>query len=172
MDYSPPDSSVHGILQARMMEQVAISSSRGSSQHRDQTHVSCVSCTAGRFLTRWVIQLKFVDIVTKSCQTLSTPRTITHQAPLSMGCSRQEYWSGLPFPSPGDLPDTGIEPGSPALQAVSLLSEPSGRASSSENLSFPWAFPFASASEIIGMQIQMSMDGFQKPLEAGNRTKV
>ena len=46
------------------------------------------------------------------------------QAPLSMGFSRQEYWSGLPFPSPGDLPDSGIELGSSALQADSLLSEP------------------------------------------------
>jgi len=43
------------------------------------------------------------------------------QASLSMGFSRQEYWSGLPFPSPGDLPDSGIEPGSPTLQADSLL---------------------------------------------------
>ena len=54
-----------------------------------------------------------------------TPWTIAHQAPLSMGFSRQEYWSGLPIPSPGNLPDPGIEPGSPALQADSLLSEPS-----------------------------------------------
>ena len=52
---------------------------------------------------------------------------IAHQAPLSMGFSRQEYWSGLPFPSPGDLPNPGIKPGSPALQADSLLSEPSGK---------------------------------------------
>ena len=44
-----------------------------------------------------------------------------------MGFFRQEYWSGLPFPSPGDLPDPGIEPGSPALQADSLLSEPPGK---------------------------------------------
>ena len=46
-----------------------------------------------------------------------TPWTVAHQAPLSVGFSRQEYWSGLPFPSPGDLPDPGIELGSPALQA-------------------------------------------------------
>ena len=42
-----------------------------------------------------------------------TPWTVAYQAPLSMGFSRQEYWSGLPFPSPGDLPNPGIEPGSP-----------------------------------------------------------
>ena len=47
----------------------------------------------------------------------ATPWTVTHQAPPSMGFSRQEYWSGLPFPSPGDLSNPGIEPGSPALQA-------------------------------------------------------
>ena len=46
------------------------------------------------------------------------------QAPWSMGFSRQEYWSGLPFPSPGDLPNPGIEPGSPALQTDALPSEP------------------------------------------------
>ena len=53
--------------------------------------------------------------------------TVAHHAPLSMGFSRQEYWSGLLFPSPGDLPDPGIEPGSPALQADALTSEPPGK---------------------------------------------
>ena len=53
----------------------------------------------------------------------ATPWTVAHQAPPSMGFSRQEYWSGLPFPSPGDLPDPGIEPGSPTLQADSLPTE-------------------------------------------------
>ena len=48
-----------------------------------------------------------------------TPWTVAHQAPLSMGCPRQEYWSGLPFPSPGDLPNPGVEPTSLALQADS-----------------------------------------------------
>ena len=51
------------------------------------------------------------------------PWTVAHQAPLSMGFRRQEYWSGWPLPPPGDLPDPGIEPGSPALQADSLLTE-------------------------------------------------
>ena len=55
----------------------------------------------------------------------ATPWTVACQAPLSMEFSRQEYWSGLPFPSPGDLPDIGIAPGSPVLQADSLLSEKS-----------------------------------------------
>ena len=52
-----------------------------------------------------------------------TPWTVAHQAPLSMGFSRQKYQNGLPFPSPGDLPDLGIEPRSPALEADSLLTE-------------------------------------------------
>ena len=53
--------------------------------------------------------------------------TVAHRAPPSMGFSRQEYWCGLPFPSPGDLPDPGIEPRSPALQADALTSEPPGK---------------------------------------------
>ena len=57
----------------------------------------------------------------------ATPWTVAYQAPLSMGFSRQEYWSGLPFPSPGDLPNTGIKPGSPTLQADALTSEPPGK---------------------------------------------
>ena len=56
-----------------------------------------------------------------------TPWTVAHQAPLNREFSRQEYWSGLPFPSPGDLPNLRIEPRSPALQAYSLLSEPPGK---------------------------------------------
>ena len=62
-------------------------------------------------------------LVTESCPTLATSWTVAHQAPLSMGFSRQEYRSGLPFPSPGDLPNPGIEPKSPALQADSLPTE-------------------------------------------------
>ena len=56
-----------------------------------------------------------------------TPWSVAHQAPLSMGFSRQGYWSGLPFPSPGDLPNPGIEPGSLMLQADALPSEPPGK---------------------------------------------
>ena len=59
-------------------------------------------------------------------QLFVTPWTVVRQASLSMGFSRQEYWSGLPFPSLGDLPDTGIEHVSSALQADSLPSEPPG----------------------------------------------
>ena len=58
-------------------------------------------------------------LVAKSSLTLVTPWTVACQAPLSMGFPRQEYWSGLPFPSPGDLPNPRIEPRSPALQVES-----------------------------------------------------
>ena len=58
----------------------------------------------------------------------ATPLTVTNQAPPSMGFSRQEYWSGLLFPFPGDLPDPGIEPRSPALLADAFPSEPPGKA--------------------------------------------
>ena len=54
----------------------------------------------------------------------AAPWTVAYQAPPSMGFSRQEYWNGLPFPSPGDLPDPGIKPRSPALEADALTSEP------------------------------------------------
>ena len=66
----------------------------------------CVSCHVQLFVTLW---------------------TVAHQAPLSMKYSGPEYWSGLPCPFLGDLPDPRIEPGSPALQADSLLSEPPGK---------------------------------------------
>ena len=59
--------------------------------------------------------------------TLATPWTVACQAPLSVGFSRQEYWSGLPFPFLGDLPDPGIEPQSPALQAETLPTELQGK---------------------------------------------
>ena len=63
--------------------------------------------------------------VAQSCLTLCDLWTVACQASLSMGFFRQEYWSGLPFPSPGDLPNPGIEPWSPALEADALTSEPS-----------------------------------------------
>ena len=61
------------------------------------------------------------------CDSFVTPWTAARQAPLSMGFPRQEYWSGLPFSPPGDLPDPGIKPGSPALQEDSLPTEPPGK---------------------------------------------
>ena len=71
-------------------------------------------------VSEWVKSLSRVQLFV-------TPLTIAHKAPLSMEFSRQEYWSGLPFPSSGDLPDSGIKPRSPVLQADTLLSEPPGK---------------------------------------------
>ena len=86
--------------------------------------------------------------------------------PLSMGFSRQEYWSGLPFPSPGDLPDSGIEPGSPALQADSLPSELRGKPVVGANLKVQTAVRWGkktqiggrtrAVEEIIGTQSQLT----------------
>ena len=72
---------------------------------------------------------QLVGLVTKLCPTLASPWTVAQQSPLSMGLFRQEHWYGLPFPSPGDLTDPGIDPGSPELQADSLLTELQGKPS-------------------------------------------
>ena len=69
-----------------------------------------------------------LEVKSLSCVPLfATPWTVAYQAPPFMGFSRQVYWSGLPFPSPGDLPDSAIEPRSPALCADTLPSEPPGK---------------------------------------------
>ena len=65
--------------------------------------------------------------VAKSRPTLCNPWTVAHQPPLSMEFSRQEYWSGLPFPCPGNLPNPGVEPRSPALQVDSFPAELQGK---------------------------------------------
>ena len=75
------------------------------------------------FLALFLVLVKSLSRVRLS----ATPWTVAYQAPPSMEFSRQEYWSGLPFPSPGYLPDPGIEPGSPTLQADALSSEPPGK---------------------------------------------
>ena len=75
-------------------------------------------------------------LVAKSCLTLATSWTVACQAPLSMGFSRQEYWSGLSFPFPGELSNPGIEAGSPALKVNSLLTKLQGK-----YLSFFFFFP-------------------------------
>ena len=69
----------------------------------------------------------------------ATRWTVAHQAPQSMDFSKQEYWSGLPFPSPGVLPNPGIEPVSPALQADALSSEPPGKPN---NIAYQMQFRF------------------------------
>ena len=78
---------------------------------------------ATRWENNWNNERLYFGLVAKSCPTLVALWTVARQAPLSMGFSRQGYWSELPFPSPGNLPDPGIEPRSPALQADSLPTE-------------------------------------------------
>jgi len=69
-----------------------------------------------------------VVVQSLSCvQLFATQWTVAHQALLSMGFPRQEYWSGLPFPSPGDLPDPEIKPGSQALSGGFFITEPPGK---------------------------------------------
>ena len=68
----------------------------------------------------------YLCMCAQSCTTLWNPWTVAHHAPLSMEFSRQEYWSGLPVPSQGDLPNPGIEPRSPTLQADSSPAKPQG----------------------------------------------
>ena len=96
-----------------------------------------VVCPEGSLLVRelWLSSLLFspisapeseVKLLSRVCL-FATLWTVAYQARPSMGFSRQEYWSGLPFPSPGDLPDPGIEPGTPALWADTLTSEPPGK---------------------------------------------
>ena len=131
-DCSLPGFSVHGILQAGILEWVAASFFRGSFRPSDWTRVS--------FPAFWPVNSLLLSHlgspqtnVWSEVQSLSrvrlfvTPWTVVYKAPLSMEFSRQEYWSVLPFPSPGGLPDPGIKPGSPALQADTLPSEPPGK---------------------------------------------
>ena len=122
MDCSPPGSSVHGIFPGK------------------DTGVDCHSLlqkifpnqglNPGLLHCRQILYCLKVKVKSLSHVWLfSTPWTVTYQAPQSMGFSRQEYGSELPFPSPGDLPNPGIEPGSPVLQTEALPSEPLGKPS-------------------------------------------
>ena len=80
----------------------------------------CICCL--EILANNIMKVKVKSL--SRVRLFATPWTVAHQAPPSMGFSRQEYWGGLPFPSPGDLSDPGIEPRSPTLQADTLTSEP------------------------------------------------
>ena len=155
MNCSLPGSSVHGILQARILGWVAFPFSRGSSQPRDQTQVSRI---AGGLFTVWATRearkeawykwIKSLDeyeikwkVKVKSLSRVRlfvTPKTVAYQASPSMGFSRQEYWSGLPFPSPGDLPNPGIKPGSSSLEADALTSEPPRKPQKLSGLMSKW----------------------------------
>ena len=130
-------SDVSGILQARILEWVAIPSSRGSSWPRGQTLIclNLLHCrqilyplSLGSPQMMWEVSVKLGNklglnkcvcgLAAKLCLTLPTPWTVAHKAPLSLGFSRQEFWSRLLFPSLEDLPDPGIKPVSPSLMAV------------------------------------------------------
>ena len=138
MDCSPSGSSVHEISQARILEWVAISSSKNSAS----LGKSFSLCEAQfPYLRRTAQMLSNDPVIFLSDQAVcacmlshfsrvrlfATLWTVAHKALLSMRFPRQEYWSGLPFSSPGDLPDRGIEPGSPLLWADPLLSELQGK---------------------------------------------
>ena len=156
-----------------------MSSSRGSSQPRDRILVSCI---AGRVFTsespgkpsRMLLLLLSRFSRVKLCVTLWTA---AHQAPLSMGFSSQEYWSGLPFPYPRNLPNPGIEPRSLTLQADSLPSEPPGKPKNTRvcNLSLlqriiliqEWNWGFLHCRWIL---YQVSYQG--SPGDASNKTKL
>ena len=80
-----------------------------------------------------------VKVKSLSCvQLFATPWPVAYQAPLSMGFSRREYWTGLPFPSTEDLPNPGIEPESPALRADALTSKPPGKQPLTRDQILPW----------------------------------
>ena len=104
--------------------------SRTNTQKRCPLYYRGLECKSRKSRNTWKVIVKLLSCV----QLFTTPWTVVNQAPPSMGFSRQEYWSGLPFPSPGDLPDPGIEPGSPALQADALPSEPPGKFKSNQHL--------------------------------------
>ena len=139
---------------------VAIPFSRRSSQPRDGTQVSHI---AGGFFTSWVTreaqtenyltaatELTCVVLLNQLCLTLfETPWTVARQVTLSMEFSRQEYWSGLPFAPPGYLPDPGMEPRSPTLQADSLLSQPPGNPKWIWNLPNPGIEPMSLMSSVL-----------------------
>ena len=120
MDRGAWVATVHGVLQARVLEWVAVPTSRESSPSTDQTHVSSISCTGRQVLYHYchLGSHSWVCMGTQSCLTLCNPSTTVYQAPRSMGFSMQEFWCASPFPSPGDLPNPGIEPTSPASPAL------------------------------------------------------
>ena len=126
MDCSPPGSSVYEIVQARILEWVVMPFFRGSFQPRDWTCISLwlLHCRQifyqGSHQESFPLgkpQINYVWVLGGFSRVwlFATPWTVAHQAPLSMGFSRQEYWTGLPFPPPGDLPN-------PEIESVSLKS--------------------------------------------------
>ena len=127
MDHSPPNSSIHGDSPGKNTGVGCHAFLQGICPTQGSTQVSRI---AGGFFTILATKEARVYIVSVSRSVVSDsamPWTTAYQAALSLRFSRQGYWSGLPFPSPGHLPNPGIEPGSPALQADSLLTELQGK---------------------------------------------
>ena len=113
-----------------------------------------------------LISSNLVKVKVKSLshvQLFATPWTVAYQAPPSMGFSRQECWSGLPFLSPGDLPDLGIKPRSPTLQADALLSEPPGKCGSIQLSSLSLVRLFATPWTAV-LQASLSITNSQSSL--------
>ena len=108
--------------------------------------IACKICNLFKIILKLQAQTIFIHGMKVKVKLLShvqlfaTPQTVAYQAPASMGFSRQEYWSGLQFPSPGDLSDPGIEPESPAFQADALTSEPPGKPSKESKFAHPSPF--------------------------------
>ena len=127
MDCSSPGSSVHGILQATVLEWVAISFSKGSSQPRDRTHISHVSCFTRQILHHWATwdyiceMFRLLCDICPSCvQLFCDPMDCSPPGSSVSGISQAKYWSGLSFSLPGDRPEPGMERMSPAIEADSL----------------------------------------------------
>ena len=182
MDCSPLGSSVHGLLQARILEWVAIPFSREYSWLRDWAQFSCV---ADRFFTIWATrevhhavalswglglgssEVLFTHMSSTSGVGLSVLLcaqslnriwlVVAHQASLSMDFSRQEYWSGLSFPSPGDLSYPGIKPMSlafPALAGGFFTTVPPGNT---------WVI--ANCASQTWKHTELKLESIQKPLD-------
>ena len=138
MAYSPPGSSVHGIFQARILEWVAISFSMYEPASPALARGFFTTSTKARqkllIIRKKIIYIYYI-IQKGDCyfsrlvmsDSFATPWTIAHQASLSMGFPKQEYWNGLPFPSPWALPDPGVEPTSLALAGGFFSTEPPGK---------------------------------------------
>ena len=119
---TPPPAPLFWIWELKDSFQMQMCAPGGWLQNPD----NIISLCPGLFVREQLLEESESEVA-QSCPTLCHP--IAHQAPPSMEFSRQEYWSRLPFPSPGDLPKPGIEPRSPALQADASLSETPGKPS-------------------------------------------
>ena len=121
----------------------------------------CHALHQGRTTARFLVRVQGWLSVKVS---VMTPWTVARQAPLSMGFSRREYWNGLPFPSPGNLPDPGIEPGSSALQVESLPLSHQGRQKSLMS----WTTPMSQVSTL-SIVSDMTLAGSTSRFQSENR---